>query len=86
MVGERSYGLYLWHYPLLWVVLPWLLAPRVITAPILLAMSWGLTCLSWRFVEQPFRPNGARVREASRSNVEPPLQPNSALTDASEAR
>lgn len=56
-VGKRSYGLYLWHFPLLMVIGEALDlgggVPRWASAPFLIAAAWGLTCLSWRCVEQP---------------------------------
>lgn len=54
-VGRRSYGLYLWHFPVIFAVykaLPgwdWWQA-ALISVPISLA----LTILSWRYVEEPF--------------------------------
>ncbi|MGV3732374.1 MAG: acyltransferase family protein [Microcella sp.] len=66
-LGERSYGLYLWHWPvlvLLAAALPavdrggpeaWLL---VLGA---LAISLVLTALSYRYIEQPVRRHGWRV-------------------------
>lgn len=44
LVGERSYGLYLWHVPAIWVFGLTPLAPLA---------AWGMTLLSWRFVEKP---------------------------------
>jgi peptidoglycan/LPS O-acetylase OafA/YrhL len=61
-VGSISYSLYLWHWPLL---VCWGLTSGQATAahgPILwalLAGTWVLAWLSWRFVEQPFRVNRA---------------------------
>ena len=52
LIGQRSYGLYLWHYPLMYGVrneLPD--SPVVVIA--LLAAAWVLTLLSWHLVEQP---------------------------------
>jgi peptidoglycan/LPS O-acetylase OafA/YrhL len=59
--GARSYGLYLWHVPVMFLVtgLPWPLA-----VPLFVSASIGLTALSWRYVEQPFR---RRRRMPSRS-------------------
>ena len=55
-VGLISYSLYLWH----WVVLVFArhLALRELTVPELgglIALSFLLAALSWRFIEQPFR-------------------------------
>jgi peptidoglycan/LPS O-acetylase OafA/YrhL len=58
-LGKRSYGLYLWHYPLLWVILPVLAIPHLLSVPLLVAASWGLTWLSWRYVEAPFQARAA---------------------------
>lgn len=57
VVGQRSYGLYLWHFPLLMIIGPLMGRaygiPHVVNAPIWIAAAWGMACLSWRFVEQP---------------------------------
>lgn len=66
-LGERSYGLYLWHWPvlvLLAAALPavdrggpeaWLLGL------VALAISLVLTALGYRYIEQPVRRHGWRV-------------------------
>lgn len=62
-VGLISYSLYLWHWPLL--VFAHELWPRGVSWPIrlmLLAASFGLAALSWRFVERPFRHPPATTR------------------------
>lgn len=66
-VGERSYGLYLWHWPvfvLLAAALPDL-PPEGATGWALGAMAFAITvaaaALSYRFVEQPIRRNGFRA-------------------------
>ena len=55
LVGRRSYGLYLWHWPV------FLLANRFLNRPgplalllVALPAAWGMTVLSWRFIETPF--------------------------------
>jgi hypothetical protein len=59
-IGLISYSLYLWHWPIL-------VAARVVlnSVHLPLAVAWGavllsvvLACLSWRFVERPFRSAG----------------------------
>jgi peptidoglycan/LPS O-acetylase OafA/YrhL len=54
LVGERSYGLYLWHCPLLWVVAPRLELSWLTTVTVLVPAAWLLTLISWRYVESPF--------------------------------
>ncbi len=51
-VSHRSYGLYLWHHPLL-IVTRAALPDSPLTVPLLVLASWGCACLSWRYVEQP---------------------------------
>lgn len=56
-VGERSYGLYLWHWPVFLVTRPQL--DVSITGTANLALRFGITVvlaeLSYRYVEQPVR-------------------------------
>jgi peptidoglycan/LPS O-acetylase OafA/YrhL len=55
-LGDRSYGLYLWHYPVYTVVFE--LGPagagRYLLMPVALALSIGAAELSYRLVEKPF--------------------------------
>lgn len=55
-VGTLSYSLYLWHWPLL-VFLRHFFGPRPSTLLALatIAVTVGISYLSWRFVETPFR-------------------------------
>ncbi len=61
-VGKISYSLYLWHWPML--VFPRLFLNRELALDerlLLLAGAFGLSVLSWAFVEQPFRRRRANV-------------------------
>ena len=61
-VGDRSYGLYLWHWPL--VTLPWvgdaMRRNWVVPAICLTVFTFVVAELSYRFVEMPVRRNGLR--------------------------
>jgi hypothetical protein len=64
-LGKISYSLYLWHWPLL--VLPIMFLERSLTGVEIVAstaVAIGISWLSWRFIEQPFR-YGERSRHAS---------------------
>jgi peptidoglycan/LPS O-acetylase OafA/YrhL len=54
-LGTISYGLYLWHLPLLLVIrqaglLPGALGPRLL---VVLAFSVAAAAISWRWIERP---------------------------------
>lgn len=68
-LGNISYSVYLWHWPLL-MFAPLLLGRELSTVDIvvLLAVTLGLSELSFRFVEQPFR-RGWLLRAPSRAWV-----------------
>jgi peptidoglycan/LPS O-acetylase OafA/YrhL/lysophospholipase L1-like esterase len=54
-LGVRSYGIYLWHYPVIVLTTP---ANGVISLPRAagqIAVSIGIAALSWKFVEEPVR-------------------------------
>lgn len=63
-IGERSYGIYLWHWPLL--VITTSISIRAgygttIAAPVAtFILTLGLSALSYRYVEQPVRRVGLR--------------------------
>jgi peptidoglycan/LPS O-acetylase OafA/YrhL len=59
-LGKRSYGLYLWHFPVVLTVYqrgPLLHPPHLSYVPLRIAVIWvvavGLAALSYRFVERP---------------------------------
>lgn len=60
-VGDRSYSLYLWHWPLLVVPAAVLGGPLPRWAlPVQVAAAVVVSALSYRFVEQPFQAAGRR--------------------------
>jgi peptidoglycan/LPS O-acetylase OafA/YrhL/lysophospholipase L1-like esterase len=57
-LGVRSYGIYLWHYPVIVLTTP---ANGIISLPraaAQIAVSIGVAALSWKFVEEPIRHGG----------------------------
>ncbi|CAG7618306.1 acyltransferase family protein [Paenibacillus allorhizosphaerae] len=71
-LGVRSYGIYIWHYPI--IVLTDNAAPETFGISGMTQAAWqvaaavGLAALSWRFVEEPIR-RRAWVRKPSRRRV-----------------
>ena len=67
-IGVRSYGIYLWHYPVIVLTSPPDAGEDLPRAAVQIAASVILAALSWRFVEEPVR-HGAigRPRAAVRS-------------------
>jgi peptidoglycan/LPS O-acetylase OafA/YrhL len=62
-IGERSYGLYLWHWPV-WVLLTDALAALTgpaepwIVGGLAAALTFAAATISYRFIEQPIRSDG----------------------------
>jgi peptidoglycan/LPS O-acetylase OafA/YrhL len=61
-IGERSYGIYLWHYPVIILTTPANAPPNAVRALFQIAASIGLAAFSWRYIEQPIR-HGALARQ-----------------------
>jgi peptidoglycan/LPS O-acetylase OafA/YrhL len=57
--GERSFGIYLWHWPVIVVLLQ--VAPGVPLAPAAVPITLALAALSWRHLEQPVQRTGYRA-------------------------
>jgi peptidoglycan/LPS O-acetylase OafA/YrhL len=77
-IGERSYGLYLWHWPVFQLTRPNLDIGLTGTPNLLLRLviTGVLAELSWRFIEMPVRHGalqrlGAAVRASMQSRAEP---------------
>jgi peptidoglycan/LPS O-acetylase OafA/YrhL len=77
-IGERSYGIYLWHYPVIVLTTPVGAPPNVLRALLQVAATLIIAALSWQYIEQPIR-HGAlrrfwqniRERGLSRPHLEP---------------
>ena len=81
-IGDRSYGIYLWHWPLFVLALA---ATRgaglgaevpVVTGLVVLALTLVVSAASFRFIEQPIRRLGFRgaLRAAGRRLTGPPAR------------
>jgi peptidoglycan/LPS O-acetylase OafA/YrhL len=68
-IGARSYGIYLWHYPVIVLTTPANAGENLPRAAAQIAASVVIAALSWRFIEEPVRHGAlgrawARVRAA----------------------
>ena len=54
-LGVRSYGIYLWHYPIIELTTPADGRDTVTRGILQLAASIGAAAVSWRFIEEPIR-------------------------------
>jgi peptidoglycan/LPS O-acetylase OafA/YrhL len=57
--GRRSYGIYLWHWPVIVLLLQ--VAPDVPLTLVAVPLTLGLAALSWRYLESPFQRDGYRA-------------------------
>jgi lysophospholipase L1-like esterase len=54
-VGVRSYGIYLWHYPIIVLTTPADGRESILREVLQVGAAVGVAALSWRFVEEPVR-------------------------------
>jgi peptidoglycan/LPS O-acetylase OafA/YrhL len=54
-IGVRSYGIYLWHYPIIVLTTPASGAESLARGSLQVGASIAIAALSWRFVEEPIR-------------------------------
>ncbi len=59
-IGVRSYGIYLWHFPVIALTTPLESGETLPRAMLQIAASIGLAALSWKYVEEPIRRSGLR--------------------------
>jgi peptidoglycan/LPS O-acetylase OafA/YrhL/lysophospholipase L1-like esterase len=60
-IGVRSYGIYLWHYPVIVLTTPANATENLARVAAQVAATIALAALSWRYVEEPVR-RGALAR------------------------
>jgi peptidoglycan/LPS O-acetylase OafA/YrhL len=54
-LGVRSYGIYLWHYPVIVLTTPANTGENLVRAAWQTALTIVIAALSWRFIEEPIR-------------------------------
>jgi peptidoglycan/LPS O-acetylase OafA/YrhL len=60
-IGERSYGIYLWHFPIIALTSPeGAEGPGLVRGVLQVAATIGVAALSWKYVEDPIRRWGLR--------------------------
>lgn len=77
-IGQRSYGLYLWHWPVYVVLRPGIDVPLDGVADLILrlAVTFGLAELSYRYIEMPIRRGDLKVaRERFKAMTKQQRQP-----------
>lgn len=70
-IGERSYGIYLWHLPVIYFTPQgWIDAHAVLAGIGQVAVTLLLSALSWTLLEDPIRRNGFRAAFKRDANAE----------------
>ena len=82
-LGRRSYGLYLWHFPLFGAAATLPMPARWIGLLVAAALSILIAELSWRCIEEPFQQLGRRNFSQSDASPEQNLSEGLAGTRAS---
>ncbi|MHB1874352.1 MAG: acyltransferase family protein [Streptosporangiaceae bacterium] len=67
-IGARSYGIYLWHYPVIVLTTPPNATEDLGRAALQIAAAIALAALSWKFIEEPIR-HGAIERLWTRARA-----------------
>jgi peptidoglycan/LPS O-acetylase OafA/YrhL len=69
-LGVRSYGIYLWHFPVIVLTTPATGSPTLARSAAQVAASIAIAALSWRCIEEPIRQGAiGRWREQLRSGA-----------------
>jgi peptidoglycan/LPS O-acetylase OafA/YrhL/lysophospholipase L1-like esterase len=57
-LGVRSYGIYLWHFPVIVLTTPAYATEDLTRAAVQIAATVAIAALSWRYIEEPIRRDG----------------------------
>jgi peptidoglycan/LPS O-acetylase OafA/YrhL/lysophospholipase L1-like esterase len=86
-LGVRSYGIYLWHYPVIVLTTPANSTENLVRAAWQTAVTIVVAALSWRFIEEPIRRGAlARVWKQVRASTARPAGAHAAPRTARAGR
>src|SRR5580700_1165999 len=79
-LGVRSYGIYLWHYPVIVLTTPANSTENLVRAACQTAVTIVVAALSWRYIEEPIRRGAlARVWKQVRATTARPAGAHAAV-------
>ena len=75
-VGVRSYGIYLWHYPVIVLTTPASGQQTLLRGSLQVAATVAIAALSWRFIEEPIRHGaiGRWIAQVRSGALQPPTR------------
>jgi peptidoglycan/LPS O-acetylase OafA/YrhL len=78
-VGVRSYGIYLWHWPIIVLTNPAKGGVNLLRGALQVTATFVIAALSWRYVEEPIRRGGLKQFRSQARSVVSRLAPRRAL-------
>lgn len=84
-IGERSYGVYIWHYPIIILTTPYNAPPNLVRSVLQIAASFAFATLSWKYIEQPIRHGaiGTHWNRYKKWRLQPTVDPRTAKLTSS---